>query len=288
MSVVDPLTHARPRRRGPARGGRVGDALRHQRQHLRAGDDDRREGRRPDPRQGAPARPPRPSSTATATPRSRPGRRWTPQDSGAAGQRPLRGAAREGDRGQGPRPCPARRRGHRHGVAGQGPRTDPRPHRSGSRRTATASSRTCPRGCCGDDAHLKDVVDRLREAGVDDVFVPAGDADPPAGAYEGALPVLRRLASWAAPSPRRHHRLPREPSAHPRRHHHPGHVGQARPRHVHRQQPVLRPRVLGEWVGRIRRRESPCRCMWGSPGPSSGRSCSPWRRRSASASRRAS
>jgi methylenetetrahydrofolate reductase (NADPH) len=45
-----------------------------------------------------------------------------------------------------------------------------------------------------DDAHLKDVVDRLREAGVDDVFVPAGDADPPAGAYGGALPVLRRLS----------------------------------------------------------------------------------------------
>ena len=34
-----------------ARGRRLGDALRHQRQHLRAGDDARREGRRPDPRQ---------------------------------------------------------------------------------------------------------------------------------------------------------------------------------------------------------------------------------------------
>ena len=39
-----------------------------------------------------------------------------------------------------------------------------------------------------DDLHLKEVVDRLREAGVDDVFVPAGDADPPAGSYDGALP----------------------------------------------------------------------------------------------------
>ena len=36
---------------------RVGDALRHQRQHLRAGDDDRREGRRPDPGQHAAASP---------------------------------------------------------------------------------------------------------------------------------------------------------------------------------------------------------------------------------------
>ena len=42
---------ARPR--GAARGRRVGDALRHERQHLRAGDDDGREGRRPDPRQHA-------------------------------------------------------------------------------------------------------------------------------------------------------------------------------------------------------------------------------------------
>ncbi|MDX3131312.1 methylenetetrahydrofolate reductase [Streptomyces europaeiscabiei] len=50
-----------------------------------------------------------------------------------------------------------------------------------------------------DDAHLKDVVDRLREAGVDDVFVPAGDADPPAGAYDGALPVLRGLSELGAP-----------------------------------------------------------------------------------------
>lgn len=50
-----------------------------------------------------------------------------------------------------------------------------------------------------DDAHLKEVVDRLREAGVDDVFVPAGDADPPAGSYHGALPVLRRLSELGSP-----------------------------------------------------------------------------------------
>ncbi|GAA2418359.1 5,10-methylenetetrahydrofolate reductase [Streptomyces coeruleofuscus] len=50
-----------------------------------------------------------------------------------------------------------------------------------------------------DDAHLKEVVDRLRGAGVDDVFVPAGDADPPAGTYAGALPVLRRLTELGRP-----------------------------------------------------------------------------------------
>src|SRR5262245_42941119 len=40
-----------------------------------------------------------------------------------------------------------------------------------------------------DDVHLKEIVDRLVGAGVDDVFVPAGDADPPAGRYHGALPL---------------------------------------------------------------------------------------------------
>jgi methylenetetrahydrofolate reductase (NADPH) len=50
-----------------------------------------------------------------------------------------------------------------------------------------------------DDGHMKEVVDRLREAGVDDIFVPAGDADPPAGAFEGALPVLRRLTESGRP-----------------------------------------------------------------------------------------
>src|SRR5919198_4040562 len=40
-----------------------------------------------------------------------------------------------------------------------------------------------------DDTHVKDVAERLRAAGVDDLFVPAGDADPPAGPYDGALPV---------------------------------------------------------------------------------------------------
>lgn len=50
-----------------------------------------------------------------------------------------------------------------------------------------------------DDPHLKEVTGRLREAGVDDVFVPAGDADPPTGAYDGALPVLRRLSEMGSP-----------------------------------------------------------------------------------------
>ena len=53
MSVVDPLSMRVRGTRGPARGGRVGVPVRHERQHLRAGDDDRREVGRPDPRQHA-------------------------------------------------------------------------------------------------------------------------------------------------------------------------------------------------------------------------------------------
>ncbi len=57
QSVLDPRDDARARRRGAARRRRLLDALHHQRQHLRAGDDARREGRRPDPRATRPLPP---------------------------------------------------------------------------------------------------------------------------------------------------------------------------------------------------------------------------------------
>jgi len=50
-----------------------------------------------------------------------------------------------------------------------------------------------------DDAHLAEVVARLLACGVDDVFVPAGDADPPAGHFESALSLLDRLAEMGSP-----------------------------------------------------------------------------------------
>jgi methylenetetrahydrofolate reductase (NADPH) len=52
-----------------------------------------------------------------------------------------------------------------------------------------------------DETHLKDVVERMRGIGVDDVFVPAGDADPPAGKYDSALPVLTELTALGRPFP---------------------------------------------------------------------------------------
>jgi methylenetetrahydrofolate reductase (NADPH) len=52
-----------------------------------------------------------------------------------------------------------------------------------------------------DDAHLADIVARLTGSGVDDVFVPAGDADPPAGRFDSALSLLERLAEIGNPFP---------------------------------------------------------------------------------------
>jgi methylenetetrahydrofolate reductase (NADPH) len=50
-----------------------------------------------------------------------------------------------------------------------------------------------------DDAHLAEIVARLTSCGVDDVFVPAGDADPPAGPFGSALSLLDRLAEMGRP-----------------------------------------------------------------------------------------
>lgn len=50
-----------------------------------------------------------------------------------------------------------------------------------------------------DGAHLSELVDRLLACGVDDVFVSAGNADPPAGPFDSALPVLQRLTELERP-----------------------------------------------------------------------------------------
>jgi methylenetetrahydrofolate reductase (NADPH) len=50
-----------------------------------------------------------------------------------------------------------------------------------------------------DDAHLGDIVARLIACGTDDVFVPAGDADPPAGRFASALSLLEQLTELGRP-----------------------------------------------------------------------------------------
>ena len=47
--------------------------------------------------------------------------------------------------------------------------------------------------------HLEAIVARLTAAGVDDVFVPGGDATDPLGPFDGALPLLERLTEMGRP-----------------------------------------------------------------------------------------
>jgi methylenetetrahydrofolate reductase (NADPH) len=49
------------------------------------------------------------------------------------------------------------------------------------------------------DEHLAEIITRLVACGVDDVFVPGGDAPHPAGPFEGALPLLERLTELGSP-----------------------------------------------------------------------------------------
>ncbi|WP_406334924.1 methylenetetrahydrofolate reductase [Streptomyces sp. NBC_00203] len=119
-----------------------------------------------------------------------------------------------------------------------------------------------------DDAHVKDVVERLREAGVDDVFVPAGDADPPAGAYDGALPVLRRLSELGGPFARVG--ITGYPESHPLIHDDLT-IQAMWDKRAHATYIVSNlcfdPRVLGDWVGRIRRRDVTLPVHVGVAGP---------------------
>ena len=49
------------------------------------------------------------------------------------------------------------------------------------------------------DAHLTEIIGRLQACGVDDVFVPGGDATHPACPFDGALPLLERLTEMGRP-----------------------------------------------------------------------------------------
>lgn len=53
-----------------------------------------------------------------------------------------------------------------------------------------------------DNAHLDEIVARLRQANIEDIFVPAGDADPPAGRFDSALSLLAQLDTLGRPFPR--------------------------------------------------------------------------------------
>ena len=50
-----------------------------------------------------------------------------------------------------------------------------------------------------DRGHLAELVERVRRAGASDVLVMAGDAEEPAGEFDGSLPLLRALAELGQP-----------------------------------------------------------------------------------------
>jgi methylenetetrahydrofolate reductase (NADPH) len=50
-------------------------------------------------------------------------------------------------------------------------------------------------------SELEEICSRMRQAGVETVFVPGGDQDPPAGNYTSALDLLRDLAELNHPFP---------------------------------------------------------------------------------------
>jgi methylenetetrahydrofolate reductase (NADPH) len=50
-----------------------------------------------------------------------------------------------------------------------------------------------------DRSHLSELSDRLKSAGVNRVFVPAGDKSPPEGVYDGALAMLEDLTHLGRP-----------------------------------------------------------------------------------------
>jgi methylenetetrahydrofolate reductase (NADPH) len=50
-----------------------------------------------------------------------------------------------------------------------------------------------------DNAHLDHIVSLLLERGIDNVFVPGGDATRPAGRFDSALPLLEQLTSMGRP-----------------------------------------------------------------------------------------
>ena len=64
-----------------------------------------------------------------------------------------------------------------------------------------------------DRVELTDIVARLRQAGVDSVFVPAGDATPAVGAYTSSLELLRDLSAMGVPF--RHVGVAGYPESHP-------------------------------------------------------------------------
>jgi methylenetetrahydrofolate reductase (NADPH) len=119
-----------------------------------------------------------------------------------------------------------------------------------------------------DAAHLTDLVERLRSAGVEEVFVPAGDADPPAGRYDAALPVLSLLSEMGRPFARVG--ITGYPESHPSINDDVT-VQAMWDKRVHATHIVSNicfdARLLASWIQRVRRRHVSLPIYVGLPGP---------------------
>ncbi|MGH3424834.1 MAG: methylenetetrahydrofolate reductase [Nocardioidaceae bacterium] len=117
-------------------------------------------------------------------------------------------------------------------------------------------------------AELIEIVDRLTGLGVDSVFVPAGDADPAAGDYQGSLDLLQDLTEIGRPF--RHVGVAGYPESHPTIHddvtvqamwdkrRHATHVVSNL---------CFDPHALATWVQRVRTRGNSLPLLIGMPGP---------------------
>jgi methylenetetrahydrofolate reductase (NADPH) len=138
-------------------------------------------------------------------------------------------------------------------------------------RLASAGYRSVPHIAArlvADRAHLKDIVDRLVSAGVEDVFVPAGDAEDPVGPFDAALPVLTILSELGRPFPRVG--ITGYPESHPAIDDDIT-VQAMWDKRVHATYIVSNlcfdPRVIARWVARIRRRQVTLPVHLGLAGP---------------------
>ncbi len=118
------------------------------------------------------------------------------------------------------------------------------------------------------DAHLAEIIARLTACGVDDVFVPGGDATHPAGPYDSALPLIQRLAELGRPFGRVG--ITGYPESHPRIH--DDVLVQAmwdKRRHADYivSNVCFDPARLARWIGRIRARGVTLPLQVGLAGP---------------------
>jgi methylenetetrahydrofolate reductase (NADPH) len=106
-----------------------------------------------------------------------------------------------------------------------------------------------------DEAHLREVVDRLSALGTDEVFVVAGDPPEPAGPFPDALSLLQAMAELGHPF--REIGVAGYPEAHPFIHDDLAIQAMWDKRHFATYMVsdlCFDPRVIAAWVARVRRR----------------------------------